>query len=64
MIQRIKIDAVLRSFWKTLFVTILRDMSGKDWNPTRIDRLSCLNISIYAKKCDDRAQGKTFLAIV
>ena len=33
MIQRSKIDVILRSFWKTSFVTFLREMSGKDWNP-------------------------------
>ena len=45
MIQRSKIDVMLRSFWKTLFVTFLRDMSGKEWNPIfRIDRL---NISMH-----------------
>ena len=41
MIQRSKIDAIFQSFWKTSFVTFLRDMSGKDWNPIfRIDRLN------------------------
>ena len=40
MIQRSKIDVILRSFWKTSFVTFLREMSGKDWNPIfRIDGL-------------------------
>ena len=60
MIQRSKIDVIFQSFWKTSFVTFLRDMSGKDWNPIfRIDRLI-----ISRRKNDDRAQGKTFLAIV
>ena len=41
MIQRSKIDVVLRSFWKTSFVTFLLDMSGKDWNPIfGVDRLN------------------------
>ena len=41
MIQRSKIDVIFQSFWKTSFVTFLRDMSGKDWNPIfRIDRLN------------------------
>ena len=41
MIQRSKIDVILRSVWKTSFVTFLRDMSGKDWNPIfGIDRLN------------------------
>ena len=32
---------ILQIFWKTSFVTFLRDMSGKDWNPIfRIDRLN------------------------
>ena len=37
MIQGSKIDVILRSSWKTSFVTFLRDLSGKDWNP-REDR--------------------------
>ena len=35
MIQGSKIDVILRSSRKTLFVTFLRDLSGKDWNPRR-----------------------------
>ena len=37
MIQGSKIDVILGSSWKTSFVTFLRDLSGKDWNP-REDR--------------------------
>ena len=37
MIQGSKIDVILRSSWKTSFVTFLSDLSGKDWNP-REDR--------------------------
>ena len=44
MIQRSKIDVIFQSFWKTSFVTFLRDMSGKDWNP--IFRSDRLNISM------------------
>ena len=44
MIQRSKIDVILRTFWKTSFVTFLRDMSRKDWNP--IFRINRLNISM------------------
>ena len=41
MIQRSKIDVILRSFWKTSFVTLLRDMSENEWNPIFwIDRLN------------------------
>ena len=57
MIQRSKFDAIFQSFWKTSFVTFLRDMSGKDWNPIfRIDRL---NISRRKNVTTDR-KGRRF----
>ena len=37
MIQTSKIDVILQSSWKISFVRLLRDLSGKDWNP-REDR--------------------------
>ena len=59
MIQRSKIDVILRSSWIISFVTFLRDMLGKACNPGfRIDHW---NISV---QCDDRVQGERFLAIV
>ena len=35
MIQGSKIDVILRSPWKTSFVTFLRDLSGKGLEPRR-----------------------------
>ena len=26
-------DVMLQSYWRISFVTFLRDLSGKDWNP-------------------------------
>ena len=57
MIQRSKIDVIFQSFRKTSFVTFLRDMSGKDWNPIfRIDRL---NIS-RRKNVTTELRGRRF----
>ena len=33
MIQSSKIGVMLQGSWKISFVTFLRDLSGKDWNP-------------------------------
>ena len=56
MIQGSKIDVILRSSLKTSFVTFLRDMSGKDWNPSDRWNIQC-NVMTERK-------GRRFSAIV
>ena len=45
-----KIDVMLQSSWKISFVTFLRDLSGKDWNPSQDRSLKEWKVFIKKKK--------------
>ena len=59
MIQGSKIDVILRSSGKTSFVTFLRDLSGKDWNPRRVSIVEGMK-GFYPKTKLSRARQRSF----